>query len=234
MGKFIVFNYGSYGFIIIAAIVSMLSQAYIQSNYQKYSNVNTLKGLTGAQIARHILDSKGLFDVQVVQSNRGTLSDHYDPTKRIVALSPKVYNDSSIASVSVAAHEVGHAIQHAEEYVFLAVRNRMLPAVMISSKLSMFPIMLGFFAENTVLFNIGILMLGVMALFQIVTLPLEFDASKRAVQILDSEQILVGSELAGSKKMLTAAALTYVAALFSTLMTILRYIAINNRNRRND
>lgn len=234
MGKFIVFNYGSYGFIIIAAIVSMLSQAYIQSNYQKYSNVNTLKGLTGAQIARHILDSKGLFDVQVVQSNRGTLSDHYDPTKRIVALSPKVYNDSSIASVSVAAHEVGHAIQHAEEYVFLAVRNRMLPAVMISSKLSMFPIMLGFFAENTVLFNIGILMLGVMALFQIVTLPLEFDASKRAVQILDSEQILVGSELAGSKKMLTAAALTYVAALFSTLMTILRYVAINNRNRRND
>ena len=234
MGKLLVFNYGSYGFILLAMIVSLFAQVYVQSNYQKYSTIGTYNGMTGAQMARHILDSKALYDVPVIESRGGTLSDHYDPSKRVVALSPKVYHDNSIASVSVAAHEVGHAIQHAEQYVVLSIRNRMLPAVMISSKFSIFPIMLGFFSENTVLFNIGIVMLGVMALFQFVTLPLEFDASKRAVNILGSENLLSGPELDGSKKMLTAAALTYVAALFSTLMTIMRYIAINNRNRRND
>lgn len=231
MLNYINFRYASYGFLIVAAIISMAAQMYVQSSYQKYSKISTLSGQTGADIARRILRDNNISDVQVVQSNKGELSDHYDPTKKVVALSPKVYHDSSIASISVAAHEVGHAIQHAESYSFIAIRNKVLPMAMVASKFSMFPIMLGFFADSSLLFNIGIGMLGIIALFQFVTLPVEFDASHRAVKILNQEQVLTGSELSGSKKMLTAAALTYVAALLSTILTIMRYIAIRGNNR---
>lgn len=232
MLNYINFRYASYGFLIVAAIISMISQMYVQSSYKKYSQISTLSGHTGADVARMILRDKGILDVQVVESQGGTLSDHYDPTKKIVALSPKVYRDHSIASISVAAHEVGHAIQHAESYAFIGIRNKVLPAAMIASKFSIFPIMLGFFADSSLFFNIGIGMLGVIALFQFVTLPVEFDASRRAIKIINQEQILTGSELGGSKKMLTAAALTYVAALLSTVLTIMRYMAM--RGRRNN
>lgn len=231
MLNYLNFRYASYGFLIVAALISMAAQMYVQSNYKKYSQIATLSGRTGADIARLILRDNNILDVDVVQSNKGELSDHYDPTKKIVALSPKVYHDHSIASISVAAHEVGHAIQHAESYSFIAIRNKILPAAMIASKFSIFPIMLGFFADSPALFNIGIFMLGIVALFQFATLPVEFDASRRAVKILNQEQILTGSELTGSKKMLTAAALTYVAALLSTMLTIMRYVVMRGNSR---
>ncbi|CAM3573278.1 zinc metallopeptidase [Erysipelothrix urinaevulpis] len=232
MRSYLYFTYAGYGFIIIAGLASMFSQMFVRSSYSKYSKISTISGKTGADVARQILNNKGINDVEVIQSRGGTLSDHYDPTKKVVALSPKVYADDSIASVSVAAHEVGHAIQHAESYGFIALRNKVLPLAIISSKFSFIPLFFGFMADNQQMFNIGILLLSIIAIFQLVTLPVEFDASNRAIKILRQEQILTSSELAGSKKMLTAAALTYVAALFGTIMSILRYVAIfNNRNR---
>lgn len=229
------FIYVGYGFVIVAAIISLAAQSFVQSNYSKYSKVRTLENLTGADVARRILSLKGINDVDVVQSSGGTLSDHYDPTKKIVALSPKVYSEPSIASVSVAAHEVGHAIQHAEGYAFISLRNKILPAAIIASKFSMLPIMMGFFLPNgEVLIKAGVALLGVMALFQLVTLPVEFDASRRAVKILETERILDSGELAGSKKMLTAAALTYVAALLSTILSMLRFLSVANSRSSKD
>ncbi|WP_323615550.1 zinc metallopeptidase [Erysipelothrix rhusiopathiae] len=220
-----------YGFVILAAIISFAAQMYVQSAYSKYSQVDTFEHLSGAQVARRILDLKNIDDVQVVESSGGELSDHYDPTKKVVALSPKVYHETSIASVSVAGHECGHAIQHAENYGFIALRNKVLPFAIVASKFSMIPIMIGLFGSPQFL-KIGIILLCVIAIFQLVTLPVEFDASLRAIKILEQESLLDSGELQGSKKMLTAAALTYVAALVGTLLSILRYIAIYNR--RND
>lgn len=227
------FMYAGYGFVILAGLISMASQVYIQKNYAKYSQVDTMGHLTGAQIAKKILSLKGITDVEVVQSSGGELSDHYDPTKKIVALSPKVYGQTSIASVSVAAHEVGHAIQHAEGYHFIKLRNMVLPGAMIASKFSMVAIMAGIFMGfNRSLMMIGIIMLSVIAIFQLVTLPVEFDASARALKILKSEALLDPGELDGSKRMLTSAALTYVAALLATILNIMRYLALaNSRNR---
>lgn len=229
-GNYMYFRYAGYGFVIIAAIISFASQMFVQSSYQKFSKIATLSGKSGADVARMILNDHGISDVNVVQSSGGTLSDHYDPEKKVVALSPNVFSDTSIASISVAAHEVGHAIQHAESYAFIGIRNKILPLAIISSKLSMIPILLGFFADIPMFFNIGIAMLAVIALFQFVTLPVEFDASRRAVKILNKENILTSSELDGSKKMLTAAALTYVAALLSTVLTMMRYISLSKNN----
>lgn len=228
------FQMAGMGFVILSMVLSLVASSMVNSSYRKYSRVSTIENVSGAEIARRILATKGIHDVDVVLSNGGQLSDHYDPTKKIVALSPKVYNDSTIASVAVAAHEVGHAIQHHEAYGFIGLRNRILPAAIVSSKLAMFPIMIGLFNPNDrFFFWIGIALLGVTALFQLVTLPVEFDASFRAISIINSEGMLVESEQAGAKKMLTAAALTYVAALAATILNILRLIAVRNSSRRN-
>lgn len=224
------FQVAGFGFVIASMVISLVASSMVNSAYKKYSRVNTIEGVTGAEIARRILSIKGINDVDVVLASGGTLSDHYDPTKKIVALSPKVYNQSTIASVAVAAHEVGHAIQHNEAYAFIGLRNRILPAAIISSKFAMIPIIIGFFGNDT-MFWLGIGLLGITALFQLVTLPVEFDASFRAISIIDSEGMLVDSEKTGAKKMLTAAALTYVAALAATVLNILRLIAIRNSSR---
>ncbi len=230
------YTFTGYGFVILAAIITMLASSYVNSSYRKYSKVMTLENITGAEVARRILAIKGISDVQVTQAKGGVLSDHYDPSKKIVALSPKVYNETSIASVSVAAHEVGHAIQHAESYAFIGIRNKILPLAIVAGNLSMIPIMLGLFVGfegfGRTLFFVGIGMLGVIALFQLVTLPVEFDASFRAIKILTQERILEANELSSAKKMLTAAALTYVAALLSSVLNILRYMSIFNSRRR--
>ncbi len=227
------FQMAGMGFVILSMVLSLVASSMVNSSYRKYSRVSTIENVSGAEIARRILATKGIHDVDVVLSSGGQLSDHYDPTKKIVALSPKVYNDSTIASVAVAAHEVGHAIQHHEAYGFIGLRNRILPAAIVSSKLAMFPIMIGLFNPNDrFFFWIGIALLGVTALFQVVTLPVEFDASFRAISIINSEGMLVESEQAGAKKMLTAAALTYVAALAATILNILRLIAVRNSSRR--
>ena len=180
------FQMAGMGFVILSMVLSLVASSMVNSSYRKYSRVSTIENVSGAEIARRILATKGIHDVDVVLSSGGQLSDHYDPTKKIVALSPKVYNDSTIASVAVAAHEVGHAIQHHEAYGFIGLRNRILPAAVVSSKLAMFPIMIGLFNPNDrFFFWIGIALLGVTALFQVVTLPVEFDASFREISIIN-------------------------------------------------
>lgn len=218
-------------FILIAVMfISMIAQFYVQSNYAKYSKITILSDYTGAQVAQKILHDKGIYDVTITQSKGGVLSDHYDPRKKTVALSPDIYNQATIAAAAVAAHEVGHAIQHNQNYSFLVLRNRILPVAVISSNLAYILIFIGIIGSD-IFFQVGIIMMSVIALFQLVTLPVEFDASKRALQILSSDRILDGGEVAASKKMLNAAALTYVAALLSTLLTILYYVSLFNRRR---
>ncbi len=231
MMPYLYFNPVGMGFILIAAILSLVAQMFVKSNYSKYSKVKTMGSMTGADVARRILELNNITDVEVVQSKGGVLSDHYDPTKKIVALSPDVYKNNSIASVSVAAHEVGHAIQHAEAYAFIGMRNKLLPLAITGNSISMIAIMIGIFAQDTTIFYVGIGALLLMAAFQLVTLPVEFNASARALKILDQQAILTQNELPGARKMLSAAALTYVAALVATLMSVLRYIAVFNSRK---
>ena len=231
MMPYLYFNPVGMGFILVAAILSLVAQMFVKSNYSKYSKVKTMGSMTGADVARRILELNNITDVEVVQSKGGVLSDHYDPTKKIVALSPDVYKNNSIASVSVAAHEVGHAIQHAEAYAFIGMRNKLLPLAITGNSISMIAIMIGIFAQDTTIFYVGIGALLLMAAFQLVTLPVEFNASARALKILDQQAILTQNELPGARKMLSAAALTYVAALVATLMSVLRYIAVFNSRK---
>lgn len=223
---------GYYVIIGVVALISLFAQMYVKSNYSKYKEIATYRNMTGAQVARYILDNNGLQDVEIVQSSGGELSDHYDPTKKIVALSPENYHNASIAAVSVSAHEVGHAIQHATGYKFIALRNKLLGPAIIASKFSQIAIVIGIASRVTNLLDIGIIMIGVIALFQIVTLPVEFDASARALKIIKSENLVDDSEYSGAKSMLTSAALTYVAAVLGTLINLLYFIVL--RNRRND
>ena len=217
--------------LIGAFVISMIAQSSVTSTYKKYSSISTSQPLTGSQVAQKILSDHGIYDVQVVQQNKGTLSDHYDARKKIVALSPNIYDDNSIASIAVAAHEVGHAIQHAQSYVGIKIRDKVLPFAMISSQMAWVVIFISFAVGWLNLTYIGIAMIGVIGLFQLVTLPVEFDASNRALKIL-STGYLDEADLSGAKKMLSAAAFTYVAAFLGTLAQIGRLLLMSNRNRR--
>jgi Zn-dependent membrane protease YugP len=222
------------GLYIAAIVLVMWSQAKVQGAYKHFSTVRTENHLTGATVARQILDRNGLSNVQVQVSQNGLLSDHFDPRTNIVNLSPKVYNEDSIASVAVAAHEVGHAIQFAENYSFIGIRNKLLPVAIVSGNLAWFVIVAGLVLGQQPILYAGIAMLGVIALFQLVTLPVEFDASGRALRILSSEGFINTDESADARAMLRAAAFTYVAALLATLLQILRLVLLSGRsNRRN-
>jgi len=222
------------GLYIAAIVLVMWSQSKVQGAYKHFSTVRTENHLTGAAVARQILDSNGLSDVQVQVSQNGVLSDHFDPRTNIVNLSPKVYNEDSIASVAVAAHEVGHAIQFAENYSFIGIRNKLLPVAIVSGNLAWFVIVAGLVLQLPAIIYAGIAMLGVIALFQLVTLPVEFDASGRALRILSSDGFITADESADAKAMLRAAAFTYVAALLATLLQIFRLVLLSGRsNRRN-
>ncbi len=207
------------------------AQYAVKGKYNHFSQVSTNRHKTGAEVARDILRSRGLSDVEVLMSKNAVLSDHFDPKNNTVNLSPKVYNESSVASVAVAAHEVGHAIQYAENYGFIGVRNTLLPLTIVSGNFGWIVAIMGLVLSSTGLFYIGIGMILVIALFQTVTLPIEFDASKRALAILGNDGYLDIDEVADAKSMLSAAALTYVAALLSTLMQLLRLIMLSNRRR---
>ena len=210
-------------------ILVIIAQSKVQGAYRKYKQINSSKGYTGAQVARKILDINGLYDVVVEVSSRGTLSDHYDPKAKTVRLSNEVYNNSSIASISIAAHECGHAIQHATNYGFIVIRNIMLPSVMLASQLSWGVIFAGIIFKNNLLV-VGIVLLIVVLVFQIVTLPIEFNASSRALKILSNENFVSQQEETDVKKMLNAAAFTYVAGVISSAMQILRLVMIANRD----
>lgn len=222
------------GLYIVAIVLVLWSQSKVQGAYKHFSTVRTENHLTGAAVARAILDRNGLGGVQVQISQNGLLSDHFDPRTNIVNLSPKVYNEDSIASVAVAAHEVGHAIQFAENYSFIGIRNKLLPVAIVSGNLAWGVIIFGLLLRISPVLYIGIAMLGVIALFQLVTLPVEFDASGRALRILSSEGFITDDESADAKAMLRAAAFTYVAALLATLLQIFRLVLLSGRsNRRN-
>lgn len=222
----------NYFLYLLAIIIIIVAQSRVQSAYHRYKNIDNEKGLTGAQVARAILDHNQLQNVQVEVSQRGTLSDHYDPTHNIVRLSPDIYYKQSIAAISIAAHEVGHAIQHKEHYGFIGLRNRLLPFANIASNLGWITLFLGLFifGTNSIVFYAGVIMLLVIVVFQLVTLPVELNASSRAIKQLTAEGFIYEEERSACRSMLNAAAFTYIAALLSSIIQVLRVILIARRN----
>ncbi|WP_342512201.1 zinc metallopeptidase [Sporosarcina sp. FSL K6-1522] len=212
--------------IYFAAIIilPLYAQFKVKSTYNKYSRVRSTSGMTGAEVARLILDKNGLHDVRVVET-QGFLSDHYNPMTKIVALSPHNYREASVAGTAVAAHEVGHAIQDKEAYSFLRFRHRLAPAASITSNASWIFIMIGLFTSNTFL-GIGILLLAVGVLFQLVTLPVEFNASTRAMNQIVELNVIRNEEEPDAKKVLNAAAMTYVAAAAVAVLELVRLLLI--------
>ncbi len=207
--------------IIGATLITGGAQAYISLNYKKYKQVSVRSGKTGFDVAREILDRNGLSNVLILETE-GELSDHYDPSKKVVKLSHDIYNGKTIAATSVASHECGHAIQDKHGYKFLRFRNSIVPIVNISSKMGYVAIMAGLALGLAKLMWVGIAFELVILLFQLITLPVEFDASRRALKLIEEYGIVTKDEHSGAKKMLTSAALTYVAGVLSTLMEILR------------
>lgn len=216
----------TYFLILIAAMISLIAQFLVNSRFSKYSKVQSRSGLTGAQTAERILQSQGIYDVSI-QRVSGKLTDHYDPRNKTLNLSDAVYNSSSVAAVGVAAHECGHAIQHAKGYVPLAFRSALVPVANLGSKLSWLFIILGIlFSMNQTLLYIGIIMFSAAVLFQIVTLPVEFNASGRALHLLSETGILQRDEVGKTRKVLGAAALTYVAAAATAILQLLRLVML--------
>ena len=217
--------------IIVIGIVGMLVQWKLKSVFAKYSKVLSPGGLTGAQIAQKMLNDNGIYDVQVT-CIKGQLTDHYDPTKKTVNLSEEVYRLNSVAAAAVAAHECDHAVQHKEGYAPLKLRSKLVPAVNISSRLSMIVIIIGLLIINIfpALFWLGIAMFSMVFVFSVVTLPVEFNASNRALAWLQSSNSLDAKEVAQAKEALRWAASTYVVAALSSLASLLYYIGLGNRD----
>ena len=230
------FFYDYYWLILIPVVVAMIASANVNSTYRKYQQVANSRGLTGEMAARKILDANGLFNVRI-EHIAGKLSDHFDPRDNVVRLSDSTFASSSVAAVGVAAHEVGHAIQYAKGYAPMKLRSAVIPLTNIGSTLSYPLVILGLIfnsALGDLCINIGIVLFLTVVVFQFATLFVEFNASSRAMKTLESDNILEGDELSMSRKVLTAAALTYVAALFTAIINLLRLLLIaNGRNRRN-
>lgn len=220
-------------YVVPALMLALWAQGKVKSTYARYSSVMSRKGLTGAQAARAILDKNGLSDVRI-EHIAGQLTDHYDPKTRIVRLSDNVYSSSSIAAIGVAAHEVGHAVQHATGYGFLKLRTAIIPVTNIGSSLSMPLILVGLLLNSGALAFAGIILFSLVAVFQLITLPVEFNASSRAISTLDSFGMLDANELSGTRKVLSAAAMTYVAALAVSLAQLLRLVMLFGRRNNRD
>lgn len=225
----------TYVILIPAILFTMYAQSKVTSNFSKYSKVRNHRGITGYQAARMMLDANGLRDVQIEQV-RGSLTDHYDPRTRVLRLSESVYGVQSVAAVSVACHEVGHAIQHAESYAPLKVRNSIVPVVNFASSLSWPLAILGLILLGNgayigdAIFNVAVLAMLAVIFFHTITLPVEFNASSRAkVQMEELKIIVDGEEAKGAKQVLSAAAMTYVAALAAAIANLLRILAIRGR-----
>lgn len=219
-----------YGLTAIALIITLGAQFYISVSYSKYSKIAASRGFTGAMAARTVLDRHGLRDVSVSQV-AGSLSDHYDPRKKQVRLSNAVYGGSSIASIAVACHECGHAIQDSENYTFMRIRSALVPVTRISSYLGYLAIVIGCIFSSYTLIYIGIIAEVVILLFQLITLPVEINASRRALEEIKELNFLVDREYSGGRTMLTAAALTYVASVVTALLQIFRLLAIFGRRQ---
>ncbi len=215
--------------LIPAVIISFWAQTKISSTYNKYSQIRSRNGYTGQQVARIMLDEAGLFDVRIEVIN-SKLGDHYDPSSRVLRLSPDVYFGETISSAGIAAHEVGHAIQHKEKYAPLVIRNSIVPVVNLGSSLSWILFLAGLFLGFRGLTTLGIILFLGVVVFQLITLPVEFNASTRALNILKIRGILYGDEAKGAQKVLDAAAMTYVAATLMAISQLIRLIALSNRD----
>ena len=215
--------------LIPALIFSLIAQLMVKGAFSKYSGVRNSRGYTGADAARAILDRNGLSYIRIEHIN-GELTDHYDPGANVIRLSDSVYNNDSVAAVGVAAHEAGHAVQYAEGYGPIKVRSAIIPITQFGSNLSTPLVILGIIFSSNVLITAGILLFCTVVLFQAITLPVEFNASGRALKVLREDHFLDDDEMKGAKSVLTAAALTYVAAMFSALASLARLLLIRNRN----
>ena len=214
-----------YGLPFLGLLITAIAQIIVTSNYNKYRIEHTRKNITGASVARQILDKNGLKEVKIEKIS-GNLTDHYNPKNKTVSLSEDIFDGTSIASISVAAHECGHAIQHKEGYIFLKIRSFLVPFTNFSTKIGYFVVVIGLIFNLLGVAKFGIYLLLVILLFQLVTLPVEFNASSRAKKQLNKLNIVTEDENSGVKSMLLAAAFTYVASLVSTLLQILRLALI--------
>ncbi len=224
-------NFSSMLILIPGILLSLWAQSKISSTYEQYSRVGNERNITGAQVARYILDNAGLQKISI-QPIQGKLTDHYDPKAKVLRLSEGVYDSSSVAALGIASHEVGHAIQDATNYGPMRLRGAIVPLAAVGGNLSMLLIMAGLLLSarggQSSLVTIGVILFSTTVLFQLVTLPVEFDASKRALGFLNTG-ILAPSELAGAKKVLSAAALTYVAAALMAVLNLLRLVSLTRR-----
>ena len=223
-----------YGLLIAAFIISLVAQVRVQTTFSKYSGVASASGLTGAQVAAKLLGSQNVTDV-MIGPIAGNLTDHYNPSKKTLALSQNVYDKASLAASAVAAHECGHAMQHASGYSPLKLRTAIVPVASISSKISWLFVIIGLFYNTTtgsVFLNIGIALFSAAVAFQLITLPVEFNASRRGLKLLESNGILTNAEVKGASKVLRAAALTYVASASVAVLQLLRLIVISQGRRR--
>ena len=226
------YNYGDFlanniycVLLIPVMILSLWAQAQVSGNFRRYSAVNNRRRLTGAQAAEAVLHAHGVYDVPI-RSCRGSLTDHYDPRDNTIYLSDSVYNAPTIAAVGVAAHEAGHAVQYAENYGPVRLRGAIIPATQIGSKFSFILLIIGMVLYSQTLFLAGILLFSLTTLFQLVTLPVEFNASARAIETIEGQGLLEGEEIGGVKRVLRAAAMTYVAALLMSALQLLRFVLI--------
>jgi Zn-dependent membrane protease YugP len=224
---FYFFNSGYIWIMLIGLVLGLITQGWINSAYRRWSRVPLMTGKSGAEVARTMLDSHGLSSVAIEQVG-GNLTDHYDPRSRVLRLSSAVYSGRSVASAGVAAHEAGHAVQHAEAYAPAAIRQTLVPAANIGSQMSWVLIMLGFFLNFSGLILVGALVFGFAVLFQLVTLPVEFDASRRAVATLSAG--LPPEQAAGAKSVLSAAAMTYVAAALVSILQFAYFLGLARRD----
>ena len=215
----------NFGLYLLALIIPLIAQIYINVCHDKYRKIQNKKKLTGFEVARKILDSNGLKDIYVVET-RGNLTDHYDPRRKTVKLSSDVFHGDSVASMAVAAHECGHAIQDKEGYLFMKIRSFIFPIVSFGTKIAYVVLFIGLIADIMDLVWAGILLVGLGLVFQLITLPVEINASKRAMVELENKICALDNDLDGTKSMLTAAALTYVAGVLSSALEILRLILI--------
>lgn len=224
-------NYYYLILVVPVVILSMVASARVNSSFKKYSQVFSSRNLTGAQAAFEVLRHYGITNVQVERVN-GNLTDHYDPRTNVIRLSDSVYNSTSVAAIGVACHEAGHAAQYAQSYAPIKIRNFVLPAANLGSRAGIPLAIIGFFLNFEVLAIAGIVFFSFAVLFQLITLPVEFNASKRALQVITDADILSENEKVGAKKVLTAAAMTYVAALAVSIANLLRILLMFNRRRK--
>lgn len=226
----------TYILVVIGAVICMIASARVKGTFNKYSQLRSMSGMNGAQVAQRVLQAAGIYDVQV-RHVPGSLTDHYDPRTKTVNLSDPVYNATSVAALGVAAHECGHAIQHAKSYAPLSIRSALVPIANFGSMLAWPVILIGLLfntRSSGLIIDIGILLFSAAVLFQLVTLPVEFDASRRALVMLRTQGILADDELRYTRRVLKSAALTYVASAAAAILQLLRIILITNGRRRDD